>query len=115
MAPNKKICKTEKKLIHLFGEENTKKDLILGRRYAELFGDLSNHNRNIIRDIQMKKKLIFLFGVVKKPVKVIKIKKKNSKKLQARIKKRIEYLFGKEDTKKDKIIAKKILHLFGEE
>ena len=113
MAPNKKICKTEKKLIHLFGEENTKKDLILGRRYAELFGDLSNHNRNIIRDIQMKKKLIFLFGVVKKPVKVI--KKKNSKKLQARIKKRIEYLFGKEDTKKDKIRAKKILHLFGEE
>ena len=74
MAPNKKICKTEKKLIHLFGEENTKKDLILGRRYAELFGDLSNHNRNIIRDIQMKKKLIFLFGVVKKPVKVIKKK-----------------------------------------
>ena len=74
MAPNKKIYKTEKKLIHLFGEENTKKDMILGRRYAELFGDLSNHNRNIIRDIQMKKKLIFLFGVVKKPVKVIKKK-----------------------------------------
>ena len=86
MAPNKKVSKTESKLIHLFGEENTKTDLIIGKKYAELFGDLPNHNRNIMRDIKMKKKLTFLFGVVRKPVKVIK-KKRIQKNFKHKLKK----------------------------
>ena len=113
MPSNNRVSNIETKLIYLFGKEETKIDLIIGKKYAELFGELPNQNRNIIKDCKMKKKLISLFGVVRKPVKII--KKKKSKKLEAQIKNRLDHLFGVENTKKDKIVAKKILHLFGQE
>ena len=75
MPSNSRVSNIESKLIYLFGEEDSKIDLIIGKKYAELFGDLPNQNRNIIRDCKMKKKLISLFGVVRKPVKIIKKKR----------------------------------------
>ena len=113
MPSNNRVSNIETKLIYLFGKEETKIDLIIGKKYAELFGELPNQNRNIIKECKMKKKLISLFGVVRKPVKIIK-KKKKSKKLEAQIKNRLEHLFGVENTKKDRLVAKKILHLFGQ-
>ena len=75
MPSSKRVSNIETKLIYLFGKEETKIDLIIGKKYAELFGELPNQNRNIIKDCKMKKKLISLFGVVRKPVKIIKKKK----------------------------------------
>ena len=80
MPSNSRVSKIESKLIYLFGEENSKRNLIIAKKYAELFGDLPNQNKNIIRDSKTKKKLISLFGEVRKPVKKIikKIIKKTS-------------------------------------
>ena len=103
----------EDKLIYCFGEENTKTDIRLGKRFEELFGDLPNQNQNLIRNGKIRRKLIFLFGEeLRKPIKIIK-KRKKSKKLQVRIKKRFDYLFGFENTKRDKGVAKKLVRLFG--
>ena len=84
MPSNNRVSNIETKLIYLFGKEETKIDLIIGKKYAELFGELPNQNRNIIKDCKMKKKLISLFGVVRKPVKII--KKKNPKNLKHKLK-----------------------------
>ena len=105
----------EAKLIYCFGEENTKRDLRIGKRFEELFGDLRNKNRNLIRNGKIRRKLMSLFGEkLRKPIKIIN-KKKKTKKLQDRIKKRFDYLFGLENTKRDKRVAKKIVQLFGPE
>ena len=106
--------KIEARLNELFGHETSIKDLKISKKFVELFGDAPNPNKNLIRDIKKKKKLILLFGELPKPVKKIK-KRKNSKKIQAQIKKRFDELFGIENTRKDKIVAKKIIHLFGQE
>ena len=107
----------EAKLIYCFGEENSKKDLRIAKKIEELFGDLPNRNQNLIRDGRIRRKLISMFGEevrnpTRKPIKIIK-KRKKSKKLQVRIKKRFDYLFGLENTKRDKRVAKKLVRLFG--
>ena len=42
-------------------------------------------------------------------------KRKKSKKQSAKIQKRLDDLFGVENTKKDLKLAKKLMHLFGDE
>ena len=115
MPSHRRISKIEAKLDHLFGEETSLKDIILADKFAKLFGDENTPNKTIIRQVRMEKKLIKLFGAVPTTTKKLKLKKKKSKKLQAKIKMRIEHLFGIENTKKDILVAKKIVHLFGEE
>ena len=66
MPSSNRVSNIESKLIYLFGQENTKKDLIIGKKYAELFGNLPNQNRNIIRDCKMKKKSYILVWCGKK-------------------------------------------------
>ena len=102
------------KLDDLFGKETSKKDFKIAKKFSDLFGDLPNQNDNMIRETKIIKKLNLLFGEVSKPTKKIK-KRNNSKKNAARIKTRIEYLFGVENTKKDRILKKKYLHFFGPE
>ena len=114
MPSHPRESKIESRLNELFGHETSLKDLKISKKFVELFGDAPNPNKNLIRDIKKKKKLILLFGEVPKPVKKIK-KRKNSKKFQAQIKKRLDDLFGLENTRKDKIVAKKFIHLFGQE
>ena len=115
MPSHRRISKIEAKLDHLFGEETSLKDIILADKFEKLFGDEKTPNKTIIRNVRMEKKLIKLFGAVPRTTKKLKLKKKKSKKLQAKIKMRIEHLFGIENTKKDILVAKKIVHLFGEE
>ena len=103
----------EAKLIYCFGEENTKKDIRIGKKIEELFGDLPKKIQNLIRNGKIRRKLMSLFGEkLRKPIKIIN-KKKKTKKLQDRIKKRFDYLFGFENTKRDKCVAKKLVRLFG--
>jgi len=42
MPSNSRVSNIESKHIYLFGEEDTKIDLRIGKKYAELFGDLPN-------------------------------------------------------------------------
>ena len=120
MPSHTSITKREKRLIELFGPETLNKDRIIEKKFALYFGDCSTKNRNFIRDARMKKKLRLLFGEYeeitksgKKP-RIIKNRKK-SKKQSEKIQKRFDDLFGVENTKKDLKLAKKFMHLFGDE
>merc|ERR1712240_505506 len=88
MTSHNRITKRQKKLIDLFGPENLKKDRVIEKKFAILFGDCRNKERSFLRDVRIKKK---------------------SKQQKARIQKRMEDLFGRENTKKDIKISKKIM------
>ena len=104
MTSHNRITKRQKKLIDLFGPENLKKDRVIEKKNAILFGDCRNKERTFLRDVN-------------NSVKNSRISKnrKKSKQQKARIQKRMEDLFGRENNKKDIKISKKIMYLFGEE
>ena len=104
MTSHNRITKRQKKLIDLFGPENLKKDRVIEKKFAILFGDCRNKERTFLRDVN---------NSVKNS-RIIKNRKK-SKQQKARIQKRMEDLFGRENNKKDIKISKKIMYLFGEE
>ena len=120
MPSHNRITKRQKKLIDLFGPENLKKDRVIEKKFAILFGDCRNKERTFLRDVRIKRKYRLLFGEYQehnnsvKNSRIIKNRKK-SKQQKARIQKRMEDLFGRENTKKDIKISKKIMYLFGEE
>merc|ERR1711951_88714 len=120
MPSHNRITKRQKKLIDLFGPENLKKDRVIEKKFAILFGDCRNKERTFLRDVRIKRKYRLLFGEYQEhnnSVKNSRISKnrKKSKQQKARIQKRMEDLFGRENTKKDMKISKKIMYLFGEE
>ena len=120
MPSHNRITKRQKKLIDLFGPENLKKDRVIEKKFAILFGDCRTKERTFLRDVKIKRKYSLLFGEYQehnnsvKNSRIIKNRKK-SKQQKARIQKRMEDLFGRENTKKDIKISKKIMYLFGEE
>ena len=120
MPSHNRITKRQKKLIDLFGPENLKKDRVIEKKFAILFGDCRTKERTFLRDVKIKRKYSLLFGEYQehdnsvKSSRIIKNRKK-SKKQKAKIQKRMEDLFGRENTKKDIKIAKKVMYLFGEE
>merc|ERR1712240_7490 len=95
MTSHNRITKRQKKLIDLFGPENLKKertflrDIRIKRKYRLLFGENQDHN-NSVKNSRIGKN------------------RKKSKQQKARIQKRMEDLFGRENNKKDIKISKKI-------
>ena len=116
MPSHNRITKRQKKLIDLFGPENLKKDRVIEKKFAILFGDCRTKERTFLRDVRIKRKYSLLFGEYQehnnsvKNSRIIKNRKKKDK-----IQRKIEDLFGCENTKKDIKIAKKLMYLFGEE
>ena len=76
-------------------------------------------NRTLIGDVKIKE-YILLFGEnqentkSEKKSRIIKNRKK-SKNQRAKLKKRLDDSFGLENTKKDFKLAKKLMHLFGDD
>merc|ERR1711889_26764 len=62
MTSHNRITKRQKKLIDLFGPENLKKDRVIEKKFAILFGDCRNKERTFLRDIRIKRKYRLLFG-----------------------------------------------------
>merc|ERR1711951_139981 len=99
MPSHNRITKRQKKLIDLFGPENLKKDRVIEKKFAILFGDCRNKERTFLRGVRIKRKYRLLFGENQdhnNSVKNSRISKnrKKSKQQKARIQKRMEYLFG---------------------
>merc|ERR1711951_146379 len=62
MPSHNRITKPQKKLIDLFGLENLKKDRVIEKKFAILFGDCRTKERTFLRDVKIKRKYSLLFG-----------------------------------------------------
>ena len=62
MPSHNRITKRQKKLIDLFGPENLKKDRVIEKKFAILFGDCRTKERTFLRDVKIKRKYSLLFG-----------------------------------------------------
>ena len=90
MPSHNRITKRQKKLIDLFGPENLKKDRVIEKKFAILFGDCRTKERTFLRDVKIKRKYSLLFGEYQehnnsvKNSRIIKNRKKIDKKLKFR-------------------------------
>ena len=62
MPSHNRITKRQKKLMDLFGLENLKKDRVIEKKFAILFGDCRTKERTFLRDVKIKRKYSLLFG-----------------------------------------------------